>query len=263
MVELKDSGTETMDNQVVKDIIGSGFAIDKSGIKHKIGGNINQSEGEYLWRLILNNKFQRSVETGGAYCVSSLYICDAISRQASPYHIIIDPCQTAEWHNIGRDNLDRAGFRFYKLIEEPSEIALPRLWKEEEKFDFAFIDGWHSFYQVLIDFFYLDKMLRVGGVIAFHDSGFRCIHRAIRCIMGCPNYVLLDAYGTVSQKRRLMNKVKKIANLFVRFIPRQIAEELFDAETVRPDYFCQLHCSLILLRKVSNAEREPYWYKHF
>jgi len=41
-----------------------------------------------------------------------------------------------------------------------------------ERIDFAFIDGAHTFDHVLVDFFYIDRMLNVGGIVAFDDVGF-------------------------------------------------------------------------------------------
>jgi len=37
------------------------------------------------------------------------------------------------------------------------------------KIDFAFVDGWHTFDYTLIDFFYIDKILRSGGLVSFHS----------------------------------------------------------------------------------------------
>jgi len=62
--------------------------------------------------------------------------------------------------------------------EEFSEIALPqKIKKESEKYGFAFIDADHSFEAAFIDFFYLSKLVRVGGVIAIHDTWLKSIQQ--------------------------------------------------------------------------------------
>jgi len=33
----------------------------------------------------------------------------------------------------------------------------------------AFIDGWHTFDYTFIDFFFVDQVLKDGGILAFHD----------------------------------------------------------------------------------------------
>jgi predicted O-methyltransferase YrrM len=67
-------------------------------------------------------------------------------------------------------NLRRAGFEdLITFYPEPSYRCLPRLEASQETFDFAFVDGMHTFDYVFTDFFYIDKMLPVGGVIVFDD----------------------------------------------------------------------------------------------
>lgn len=83
----------------------------------------------------------------------------------------MDPKQASHWKNIGRRSLDRAGLlnRAVKLYEEPAHVTLPRLLEEGTRVQFAFIDGWHMLDYVMVEAFYCDMMLDVGGVIALHD----------------------------------------------------------------------------------------------
>lgn len=41
-----------------------------------------------------------------------------------------------------------------------------------ENVDFLFIDGWHSVNQVIDEFWYVDRWMKSGGVIGFHDTNF-------------------------------------------------------------------------------------------
>jgi hypothetical protein len=65
-----------------------------------------------------------------------------------------------------------------RVIEEPSHVALPRLLAEGVRLDFALIDGRHLFDFAIVDFFYVDQMLEVGGVLAFHDTWMSAIAHA-------------------------------------------------------------------------------------
>src|SRR5262249_10878008 len=87
---------------------------------------------------------------------------------------IIDPYQLTTvteyssdgYEGIGLLNLRRAGFEdLITFYPEPSYRCLPRLEASQETFDFAFVDGMHTFDYVFTDFFYIDKMLPVGGFI--------------------------------------------------------------------------------------------------
>jgi len=154
--------------------------------------SVSRSEGEFLAKAIEDNGFQRTIEIGCALGISSLYICDALSGQPDPSHTIIDPNQTDGWERIGIRNLEAHGYSFYRLIEQPSEIALPQLLQRGEAFDLGFIDGYHTFDHALVDFFYLNRMLRVGGMIIFDDVSFPSISKLVRYLRNYPAYEIVS-----------------------------------------------------------------------
>ena len=158
-----------MINPVVKQILMSKTVTDEFGNNHKLRSEIGPDKGEFIWALIQSNEIEHSIEIGCAFGISSLYICDALSQKESPRHVIIDPFQSTTWHGVGVNNLQTAGFSFYELIEKPSEIALPTLLQNEERFDFAFIDGYHTFDHALLDFFYLNRLLKIQGLRNHRD----------------------------------------------------------------------------------------------
>jgi len=65
------------------------------------------------------------------------------------------------------------------LILDKSFNALPQLLKNKTELDFAYIDGWHTFDYTPVDFFYIDKMLKVRGIVAFNDVSWRSVHKVI------------------------------------------------------------------------------------
>lgn len=69
---------------------------------------------------------------------------------------------------------------YLELLEEFDYIALPRLVAEQRSLDFILIDGWHSFDYTLIDMFYADILLRPGGVLTVHDTGWPSVYKACK-----------------------------------------------------------------------------------
>ena len=66
-----------------------------------------------------------------------------------------------------------------KCIMKKSYEALPELLKKE-KFDFIFIDGWHTFDYTLIDFFYSNLLLKIGGIILIDDALHRGVGKSVQ-----------------------------------------------------------------------------------
>ncbi|HET7434386.1 MAG TPA: class I SAM-dependent methyltransferase [Thermoanaerobaculia bacterium] len=154
---------------------------------------IPRDECELIYEVIAQSGATRGVETGMAYGISSLCIADALRKNSATSRLVsIDPSQTDGWHGAAIHLLLRAGFT-PEVIEEPSQLALPRLVREGQRFDFGFIDGWHTFDHTLIDFFYIDMLLENGGFIVLDDVGYPAINAAVRFILANRDYELVKA----------------------------------------------------------------------
>jgi predicted O-methyltransferase YrrM len=65
--------------------------------------------------------------------------------------------------------LKRLDFRKYLHLRMTSDKAFEMLARHENKFDFVFIDGLHTYDQVKKELENYEKLIRKGGVIACHD----------------------------------------------------------------------------------------------
>ncbi len=135
------------------------------------GSEVPAEEGRWLQAIVSEIKPAVSLEVGLANGLSALFICEVLAQQRSARHIIIDPYQETNWQSVGLTNLRRAGYgTFIEFYPLPSHQALPQLEARDVTLDFAFVDGAHTFDYALVDFFYVDRMLRVGGVIVLDDT---------------------------------------------------------------------------------------------
>jgi len=140
-------------------------------------------EGSVLYDLIREFDAPVSLETGMAYGVSTLFMCQAVRDQGQGRHISVDPYQDY-WNHIGVENVRRAGFAdLHTYYEEKSELQLPALVKEGLELDLAFVDGNHRFEYAFADFFYADRMLREGGYLVLHDYDFGGIRKLVNLIL--------------------------------------------------------------------------------
>jgi predicted O-methyltransferase YrrM len=132
---------------------------------------IPREHADEIIRLVREMGLTRTIETGMAYGLSTLAIGSVHQERGEGSHIAIDPIQSGLFRSIGTFNVRRAGLEDrVRVLEERADAALPRLRDEGVRLDFGFIDGRHLFDYALLDFFYIDSMLDVGGIVVFHDT---------------------------------------------------------------------------------------------
>lgn len=144
---------------------------------------MRDEEYDVLDGLVRSVRPQRTLEIGLANGTSAVVICRALRESGGGKHVAIDPYQSdpAHWDSRGLERVHQAGLAdFFELIEDFDYLVLPRLLAEGRSFDFILIDGWHSFDYTLLDLFYADHLLEVGGVIVLHDTGCPAVWKACR-----------------------------------------------------------------------------------
>ena len=169
-------------NDVIEQIEKSGVVLDGAGGEHPaFPTSMDSNEGRTIHDAVVEIGAINTLEVGMAYGMSTLHICEALRDQPRGRHIAIDPFQEEEFDNIGLLNLERAGLRdrvdFFSAL---SHMALPKLAKSGVTLDFALIDGAHVFDYAFVDFFYVDLMLRPGGIICLDDTWLLAIQKIAR-----------------------------------------------------------------------------------
>jgi predicted O-methyltransferase YrrM len=255
------------DNKFIKELFETKILRDEAENPVPLHSGITEKEGEFLYDIVFDHQRKNTLEIGCAYGVSSLFICAASSKFENYKHTIIDPFQK-EWQNIGILNLKRAGFTSFELIEKLSEIALPQLLEQDKKYDFAFIDGWHTFDHVLIDFFYVNRMMDVGGIIAFHDVDMPSINKLLRYILKYPAYELIGSVETSFAKKTFNANVKEALfvtplRLLSKVVPKRNHYELLSGKIIDKDSDLKINSTLVAIRKVKADERDWRWFDGF
>src|SRR5690242_12402156 len=103
---------------------------------------IPMAEGLWLHGLCKDAKAQRTMEIGCAYGFSTLYFLAALKSNRGSLHIAIDPYeQGTSWKGIGARKVKAVGMESsFRLVEEISALAIPRLISEGLLFDLIFVD---------------------------------------------------------------------------------------------------------------------------
>jgi predicted O-methyltransferase YrrM len=141
--------------------------------------SIEREQGEALRRLATAEGASRTIEVGLALGMSALFLCRALLERGGR-HVAIDPYQEESWNGAGLRTLSEAGVGdMVEVIEEESQLALPRLVREGREFDFAFIDGDHRFEGVFLDLYYMTRLVRPGGLVVVDDTWMPAVRLAV------------------------------------------------------------------------------------
>jgi predicted O-methyltransferase YrrM len=163
---------------------GSALSVDRS--------SVTPDTAALLYDFVRAVKPLNTLETGMAHGKSTLSICQALRDNGAGSHIAIDPFQETKFNSAGLANIEQAGLKdILRFYNATADEALPRLFAEGERIDFAFIDGNHRFDYTLVDFFYIDKMLRLGGHVAFDDLWIASVRKVVSYVMKNTPYKLV------------------------------------------------------------------------
>jgi len=174
-------------------ILETGETVDQTGATVQLRSNVPAAFAEALYRTMRAENVSRALEVGMACGVSSLAIMAGLADRPGATLVSIDPNQSTDWKRAGRGAVERAGFGTrHRLIEQPSYLSLPQLLADVTTLDFVYIDGWHTFDYTLLDFFFADRMLRPGGIVAFNDCSWPAIDKAIRFVKTHRKYEEID-----------------------------------------------------------------------
>ena len=202
---------------VLQEIYTTGKVRDAEGAVSELKDEISAAFAEALYRTVLARRPAVVLEIGMACGLSSLAIVRGLHDAGGSGKLIsIDPGQTSQYKRVGRTNIERAGYGDrHELIEALDYLALPMLLQRNQRIDFAYIDGWHTFDYALLDFFYCDKLLNVGGVVAFNDCGYRSVHKVLKFVRTHRHYKDLNVGLPRSYKGRnlLISTARRLMGL--------------------------------------------------
>ena len=154
--------------------------------------------GQILFDAVLQEKPRRVIEIGMACGISSLAMMTGLKRLGGGTLTSVDPYQLTYFRGAGAEFVKTAGLSaMHTLVVKADYLFLPQLVSEGEsgKFDFAYIDGNHTFDYTLLDAWYLDLLVRPGGILAFNDCSYQAVHRVINWLLSHRAYEEVNFLG--------------------------------------------------------------------
>jgi predicted O-methyltransferase YrrM len=213
---------------VVEAVLSSGRVATAEGrvVRAHSHMHIPRDECELLYRQVAATRATQAIELGMALGISTLCLCDALCRNTSletgqrPHLVVMDPFQHGDiWQGVGLAQIRSAGFDdVVQFHERTSQAVLPELAAKNFRIQFAFIDGSHMFDEVLIDFFYLDQMLEIGGAMVFDDVNLKPVNAVVRFVLANRNYELVEVLE--HPRTGIENRGKRFVKRFLRRLGR-------------------------------------------
>lgn len=245
-----------MDSIAAK-ILASGYVEDADGTLLPLHSETPQWQCELLQNEIYAVKPKISLEIGLAYGISSLFICEALQKVGATKHIIIDPHQTSEWRGIGVRNLTDAGYSgLIEFHERYSYSLLPELSRSDLQIDFAYIDTTKLFDFVLVDVFFIQLLMREGGVLFIDDCGAPGIRKVCRFLARHPGWKVYRCLGAHAENPR-----KKLLHAISALVPK--ANRIFSSDILTLDSTLGIAGQCIGFQKVQDDNRHWSWFEDF
>ena len=236
-----------------------------TGEELPLDANISVEEAVRLNGVVRQLRPSVSVEIGFAKGVSTLAITGALEANQQGHHHVIDPFQK-HFGYAGVEMVKRAGLSsrltFHEDFAENVVPSLPRL-------DFAFIDSSHLFDLTIAEFVMVDKKLRVGGLVGFHDLWMPSLQQVLRYILSNRAYKIYapkdeNGKSVVSRsnspktvaKKRLKRRLARLFN----GLPK--AERVFSTDVRQPWQLMEIP-NLVLIEKTGEDDRDWRFHRNF
>jgi predicted O-methyltransferase YrrM len=225
---------------VIEEILVGRSAYTLSGEKIQVHSDIGLAHAEALYQTVLTHRPSVVLEVGMAFGVSSLSILAALRDIGENGKLLsIDPLQTPDCKGCGLASVARAGFQErHEMHEDYDYKVLPQLLAAGQQLDFAYIDGWHTFDYTLLDWWYVDRMLKVGGIAAFNDCAWPAVDKAIQFVLTHRRYSEMDVGLPLPRRRK--QELLQLVSFGVKKVPLAERDRYFKKDAQwepRWDYY--------------------------
>jgi predicted O-methyltransferase YrrM len=216
---------------------------------------IPREQGDLLYSLVRLLQPERTVEIGMANGLSTLFLASGLEDNGAGHHVAIDPYQTTDWGGAALALLRNAGLDHrVELVEKPSHQALPEMEQAGVKAQLVFVDGSHLFDYVMTDFVVADRILDVGGVMAFDDSDWPAVNQVIRYVICNRQYEVFPMQTVIEPPPYHPSLPGRFLRAVGRAIPALGAK-------LRPDFATTSHDlglegRFVVLKKLGDDDRD-------
>ena len=242
-------------NHLLEDVITKKKFTTRSGEVVDILGETHRSQCVFLQQIIEDNHFKESLEVGFAFGISTVAICESIAK-SNGKHIVFDPAEKTYWGGHGLDLVQQAGYSdTLDFREQVSAFGLAQLAIEGRKFDFAYVDTVKMFDGILVDFYFISMMLKIGGIVVFDDTNCPGIRKVMRFISQLDHFKVYDTHP--KNRPEPVGKLSKMLSNWSR------SSYLVKEEYTTTDASLGINSDCVAFQKIAEDTRNWDWHRPF
>ena len=237
--------------------------INDDGDRIPLHSNTDKEQGIFLQKIFDRIKPFRSLEVGFAYGISTMFILEKHReiKSSEGSHLVIEPDSywgTAAEHNIEKEGLSK----YLQIRKDYSDKVLTQLFHENYRIQFAYIDTTKQFDVVMQDFYFISKILDVGGVVILDDCGgtWPGVQKVARFINTLPHYKIFESHNEHTSSF-LKNIAKYVLSFVIKILP--FKNKIYETIDFKTDKELGLNYSCIAFIKIDEDRRNWDWDKIF
>lgn len=244
--------------KILEEIYALNSIEDSNGERRPLHSHTFKDQGLFIQEMFDLAKVKQSLEVGLAYGISTLWILEKHrQKQSAPKsHIVIEPFP---WGNTALHNIKKEGLEnFIEIKNELSDKVLTQLYLDKKNIQFAYVDTTKVFDVVLQDFYFIDKILDVNGIVIIDDCDTPGINKVVRFINTLPHYVIVGRHAKVKRGWKY-SLLEKLLSFALNLIP--FKSQVFPNLSLKTSSELNINYRCIAFKKIAVDERRWDWDK--
>lgn len=242
-------------NPLLEEVFVTRKFVNSNGQTIEIHSETPRDQCHFLQKIIEDNRFSKTLEVGLAYGLSTLAICESVAK-FSGTHTAFDPAENSYWGGNGVELVNQAGYGHVLNFQEKTSVAgFAELLAQGKQYDFAYVDTAKLFDWILVDFYFIARLLRIGGIVVFDDVDFPGIRKVMRFIAQLDHFKVYAAHPKNEEMKE--GKLPKLLNRWSR------SSYLIKEEYKQTDYSLGINARCVAFQKTDEDRRRWDWHKPF
>lgn len=212
--------------------------------------NLLESQTSFVTSLITQHKPQDTLQLGLGNLDLTLSVCQSLNEIDHAALTLITPSVSQHSSFLKEMNKLKIGMLsdLVELIRTPADEVLPDFYFQNRSIDLAIINGGEAFDQMLVAFYYVDKMLVSKGTVIINDADTPVMKKLCRYLVTERDYTLQKALESTTKGPFVGRFLRNQFNRAPDFIKNRV-KTLVNSELLMTDEDLGLKCSMVALTK--------------